>query len=245
MHMNLVRRLAPSDGPDALPEPSRALDEPNGLLAMGGSLQPDWLLASYSNGIFPWYEEGQPILWWSPDPRAVLWPDDLKISRSLRRTLSKALFEVTADGAFDAVIDACAEPRGYDDATWITSDMAAAYKRFHALGWAHSFESWQDGDLAGGLYGIRIGRMFFGESMFARATDASKVALASAVPYLRARGVALIDCQTPSEHLTRLGATSMPRTEFLRYLKRYREPAGSPGSWRQDFAAFTTAAANA
>lgn len=243
--MSLVPWLTPSDGPDALPEPSRALAEPNGLLAIGGKLHPDWLLASYASGIFPWFEEGDPILWWSPNPRAVLWPDALKISRSLRRTLSKALFEVTADAAFDAVIDACAEPRRYDAATWITSDMAAAYKRLHALGWAHSFEAWQDGDLAGGLYGIRIGRMFFGESMFSHATDASKVALASAVPYLRARGVALIDCQTPSEHLTRLGATSMPRSEFLQHLKRYREPAAPPGSWRQDFADFSATAASA
>ena len=243
--MNHVPWLAPSDGPDALPEPSRALDEPNGLLAIGGTLQPDWLLASYSNGIFPWYEEGDPILWWSPDPRAVLWPEDLKISRSLRRTLTKACFEVTADAAFDSVIDACAEPRRYDAATWITSDMAAAYKGFHALGWAHSFEAWQDGELAGGLYGIRIGRMFFGESMFSRATDASKVALAGAVPYLQARGVALIDCQTPSEHLTSLGATNIARTEFLTHLKRYREPKGSPGSWQQDFAAFSAAAVSA
>ena len=243
--MSLVPWLAPSDGPDALPDPSRALDEPNGLLAIGGTLHPDWLLASYSNGIFPWYEEGDPILWWSPDPRAVLWPEDLRISRSLRRTLANERFEVTADAAFDAVIDACAEPRRDAAATWITSDMATAYKRLHSLGWAHSIEAWQDGDLAGGLYGIRIGQMFFGESMFSRASDASKVALAGAVAYLQARGVALIDCQTPSEHLARLGATNMPRSEFLTHLERYREPAGSPGSWQQDFAAFSGAPANA
>ena len=242
--MSLVPWLAPSDGPDALPDPSRALDEPNGLLAIGGTLHPDWLLASYSNGIFPWYEEGDPILWWSPDPRAVLWPEELRISRSLRRTLANERFEVTADAAFDAVIDACAEPRRDAAATWITSEMATAYKRFHGLGWAHSIEAWQDGDLAGGLYGIRIGQMFFGESMFSRATDASKVALAGAVGYLQARGVALIDCQTPSEHLARLGATNMRRSEFLTHLERYREPAGSPGSWQQDFAAFSRAPAN-
>ena len=243
--MSAICWLAPSDGPDALPEPSLALDEPNGLLAAGGTLRPDWLLASYANGIFPWYEEGQPILWWCPDPRSVLWPDDLKVSRSLRRALSKAVFEVTADTAFDAVVDACAEPRRYAESTWITREMAAAYKRLHALGWAHSFEAWRDGALAGGLYGVAIGRMFFGESMFARAANASKVALANAVPYLQARGIALIDCQIPSEHLARLGATDMPRTEFLNHLKRYREPAGTPESWRLDFASHTAAALNA
>ncbi|WP_428101941.1 leucyl/phenylalanyl-tRNA--protein transferase [Candidatus Rariloculus sp.] len=243
--MSTICWLAPSDGPDALPEPSLALDEPNGLLAAGGTLRPDWLLASYASGIFPWYEEGQPILWWCPDPRAVLWPDDLRISRSLRRTLARNSFEVTADLAFDAVIDACAEPRRYTDSTWITADMAAAYRRLHALGWAHSFEAWQEGRLAGGLYGISIGRMFFGESMFSRTADASKVAFAGAVRYLKARGVALIDCQIQSGHLTRLGAVNMPRAEFLEHLKRYAKPAGTPGSWRQAFAAFVAAARSA
>ena len=152
----------------------------------------------------------------------------LRISRSLRRTLARNSFEVTADQAFDAVIDACAEPRRYTDSTWITADMAAAYKRLHALGWAHSFEAWQDGRLAGGLYGISIGRMFFGESMFSRAADASKVAFVGAVRYLKARGVALIDCQIQSGHLTRLGAVNMPRAEFLEHLKRYGEPARTP-----------------
>ena len=162
---------------DAFPPASDALTEPNGLLAAGGDLSPERLLAAYRKGIFPWYQEGQPILWWSPDPRAVLWPDSLKVSRSLRRSLRNRRFEVRVDTAFKLVVAGCAEPRAYGAGTWITDDMAEAYIRLHRLGWAHSFETWQDEKLVGGLYGVAIGGAFFGESMFTRVTDASKVAL--------------------------------------------------------------------
>lgn len=229
--MSGIRWLAPTDGPETLPAPAHALRDPNGLLAAGGSLRPEWLLTAYRHGIFPWYEEGQPILWWCPNPRAVLRPKDLRVSRSLRRAVARGAFAISADCEFGAVVDACAEPRRYTDATWITSEMARAYKRMHALGWAHSFEAWREGRLVGGLYGIAIGRVFFGESMFARERDASKVALVLAVQFLAARGVELIDCQIPSDHLTRLGSTLMPRAAFLRELKVLCNPPGEPGPW--------------
>jgi leucyl/phenylalanyl-tRNA---protein transferase len=229
--MSNIRWLAATDGPEALPAPANALRHPNGLLAAGGSLNPDWLLAAYRHGIFPWYEEGQPILWWCPDPRAVIRPAELKISRSLRRTVARERFAVTADTAFDAVIDGCAEPRRYTDATWITREMADAYKRMHTLGWAHSFEAWQKDRLVGGLYGIAIGRVFFGESMFTRERDASKVAFVHAAAFLAQHGFELIDCQVESAHLTRLGAAAMPRNAFLQAVATLCEPAGEPGLW--------------
>jgi leucyl/phenylalanyl-tRNA--protein transferase len=233
--MTELKWLSASDGPECLPDPADALDEPNGLLAAGGSLAPEWLLASYRRGIFPWFEVGQPILWWSPAPRIVLYPDALKVSRSLRKRLRREEFVVTADTDFAGVIAACAAPRRYTDATWITPAMRDAYCRLHALGWAHSVEAWQDGELAGGLYGIAIGRVFFGESMFARKTDASKVALFHTVRHLRANGFELIDCQLPSAHLHRQGATSLPRSEFLDRLRSLTEPMGEPGSWIHRF----------
>jgi leucyl/phenylalanyl-tRNA--protein transferase len=229
--MSSLRWLKPTEGPDALPSPASALRDPNGLLAAGGSLQPDWLLAAYRHGIFPWYDDGQPILWWCPDPRAVLELEGFHVSRRLRRSMRQRRFTVTADRAFTAVIDACAAPRRYTDATWITPDMAAAYKRMHELGWAHSFETWNAGQLAGGVYGIALGRVFFGESMFARARDASKIALAHAVAYLREQGFALVDCQIPSSHMASLGARSLPRERFLRLLDELCDPIGKPGPW--------------
>lgn len=230
--MSTLRWLSSADAADGFPPASEALAEPNGLLAAGGDLKPERLLAAYRRGIFPWYEEGQPILWWSPDPRAVLRPDGVKVSRSLRRSLIKGGFELRIDSAFAKVVAACAEPRRYTNATWITRDMAAAYARLHQLGWAHSFETWLDGELVGGLYGVAIGRVFFGESMFARATDASKVALARLAEHLRARSFELIDCQVASAHVASLGATSIARAEFLALLDEYCEPRGTPGSWR-------------
>ena len=229
--MSGLRWLRQSEGPQALPNPTSALRDPNGLLAAGGSLEPDWLLEAYRNGIFPWYDEGQPILWWCPDPRAVLWPDDIRISRSLRRTLRRRRYVVTADRAFAAVVDGCSAPRRYTDATWITPDMAAAYKRLHALGWAHSFETWRGDDLVGGMYGVSIGRVFFGESMFSREADASKVALARAIQFLRAHGCALLDCQVPTSHMTSMGATLLRRDRFLDLLSELCAEPGSPGSW--------------
>jgi leucyl/phenylalanyl-tRNA---protein transferase len=213
------------------PSPDEALTEPNGLLAAGGDLTPERLLAAYRRGIFPWYDEGQPILWWSPDPRAVLWPDGLHVSRSLRRSLRNGRFMFRVDSAFDDVVTACAAPRSYADGTWITPDMAAAYSRLHRLGWAHSFETWRDDTLVGGLYGVALGRVFFGESMFTRATDASKVALVHAVQFLRERRFALIDCQVASAHTMSLGATNIGRPEFLRLVAQHCEPLGTPCRW--------------
>jgi len=233
--MSTIRWLGPLDGPDAMPAPSLALEEPNGLLAAGGTLKPQWLLATYADGIFPWYEEGQPILWWCPNPRAVLWPDRLKVSRSLRRTLDKTRLTVSVDRAFDSVIEGCAAPRRYTESTWITSAMAQAYKELHELGWAHSFETWDGSGLVGGLYGVAIGDVFFGESMFARTSDASKIALVRAVRYLREHGFALIDCQVPSEHMTSLGAMNLPRTEFLELLGDHCPSERAPGSWATEF----------
>ena len=214
------------------PPASEALSDPNGLLAAGADLAPERLLAAYRKGIFPWYQEGQPILWWSPDPRAVLWLDGLKVSRSLRRSLTKRRFELRVDTAFELVVAACAEPRDYGGGTWITDDMAEAYIRLHRLGWAHSFETWQDEKLVGGLYGVTIGGVFFGESMFTRVTDASKVALVHAVEFLRSRGMQLIDCQVASAHTRSLGAIDMPRAEFLSRIADLCGESAQPQTWR-------------
>lgn len=228
--MAQLRWLSPSR-PDEFPAASEALEEPNGLVAAGGDLQPRRLLSAYPLGIFPWYEEGQPILWWSPNPRAVLHPERLRVSRSLRRSIARRGYEVTIDTAFEAVVAGCAAARRYGGSTWITAEMASAYGRLHELGWAHSFETRLDGRLVGGLYGVAIGRVFFGESMFTRATDASKVALAHAVDFLRSRNFALIDCQVASEHLASLGAECIPRPQFLEYLHEYCHPPGTPETW--------------
>jgi leucyl/phenylalanyl-tRNA--protein transferase len=229
--MSKLRWLSAADGPAAFPDPAQALREPNGLLAAGGALEPDWLLGAYARGIFPWFEAGQPILWWSPDPRIVLAPDGLKVTRSLRKRLRRGDYEITADREFDAVIDGCARPRRYTDATWITPPMAAAYSRLHGLGWAHSFEAWAGSELAGGLYGVAIGKVFFGESMFADRPDASKVAFYHALAFLRERCFEIVDCQLPSAHLSRLGAKPIPRAGFLSRLAQLCEPAGEPAPW--------------
>jgi leucyl/phenylalanyl-tRNA--protein transferase len=216
---------------NAFPSPNEALTEPNGLLAAGGDLEPERLLSAYAQGIFPWYQEGQPILWWSPDPRAVLWPRELKVSRSLRRSMRNRGFEFRVDTAFDAVVAGCAAPREYGGGTWITAEMAAAYGRLRGLGWAHSFESWRDGVLVGGLYGVALGSVFFGESMFSRATDASKVALVRAVEVLQAAGIELIDCQVASAHTTSLGAIEIPRERFLKYVADLCQPPFEARVW--------------
>jgi leucyl/phenylalanyl-tRNA--protein transferase len=228
----MLRWLSSVDPAERFPPVSAALREPNGLLAAGGDLGPQRLLAAYRRGIFPWYEQGQPILWWSPDPRSVLRPGAVKVSRSLRRSLIKGGFELRVDSAFAAVVAGCAAPRHYGGATWITPEMAAAYTNLHRLGWAHSFESWLDGRLAGGLYGVAIGRVFFGESMFTRVTDASKVALVRMCEYLRERSFELIDCQVANAHVTSLGATTIPRAKFLAVLDEHCDPSGTPGPWR-------------
>jgi leucyl/phenylalanyl-tRNA--protein transferase len=202
----------------AFPDVDNAMIQPNGLLAVGGDLSPARLLHAYQRGIFPWFSEGQPILWWAPDPRAVLFPRAMNISRSLGKTLRREVFEVSFDRAFARVIQACAAPRGQQNDTWITGRMIAAYCELHGRGFAHSVECWKDGELAGGLYGVGIGRVFFGESMFSRVSDASKVALAA----LCQSGYQLIDCQLPSDHLKRLGAMDLPRRQFMRLLEHWR-----------------------
>ena len=208
-----------------------ALEHPNGLLAAGGDLSPERLLEGYRRGIFPWFSEGDPILWWSPDPRMVLFPGELKISRSLAKTLRNRCYEVRFDFGFGAVMAGCAEPRKGEAGTWISKGMLAAYDRLHRLGYAHSVETWIDGDLAGGLYGVALGRAFFGESMFSRARDASKIALAALVAHLKASGYGLIDCQMRTRHLESLGAREIPRRRFARLLEELIHYPRTPGSW--------------
>lgn len=226
--------LDPRDDSQPFPPPSRALTEPDGLLAAGGSLTPRRLLRAYRLGIFPWYSPGQPILWWSPNPRLVLFPECVRISRSLRKTIRKGLFAVTADTAFDRVIEACAGPRAGNPGTWITPEMHRAYGRLHRLGHAHSIETWRQGELAGGLYGVAVGRAFFGESMFSRASDASKVALVALALQLRRWDWAVIDCQVRTAHLSSLGAVDIPRATFLQLLERHCPLPGREGAWRLD-----------
>jgi leucyl/phenylalanyl-tRNA--protein transferase len=206
-----------------LPDPEQALDDPAGLLAAGLDLGPERLLEAYSRGIFPWFSEGQPVLWWSPDPRMVLQTDRFKASRSLRQTVRRRAgtgrWTVRLDTAFEAVMRACAAPRRTGTGTWISEPMVAAYGSLHRMGWAHSVEIWDDAEqLIGGLYGVAIGRMFFGESMFARETDASKVALFALVRTLQALNFPMIDCQQSTSHLASLGAGEIKRAEFLRTL---------------------------
>lgn len=221
--------LDPDDPPDRFPDPAQALDDPDGLLAVGGDLSVDRLLAAYRRGIFPWYHDDQPILWWSPDPRAVLFPAELRISRSLRRTLRRNTFAVSVDANFGDVIRACAVDRD-EPGTWITGDMERAYTELHDRGHAHSVEARQNGELVGGLYGVNIGKVFFGESMFTRATDASKAALACLVGVCRELGVELIDCQQATAHLASLGARQISRGEFCDLLHKLTG-FPSPTAW--------------
>ncbi len=223
--------LRPEDPPEDFPDPAQALDSPNGLLALGGDLSPGRLLAAYRRGIFPWYEDGQPIMWWSPDPRAILLPDELHISRSLRRTLRSGRYTVSADHDFGAVITACAKTRAVQG-TWITAEMRAAYRQLHELGHAHSIETWLGNRLVGGIYGIAIGQVFFGESMFSTETDASKVALVALVRQLTGRGFGLLDCQIETGHLNSLGSRLIARTEFLRTVGRLTASPEGETSWR-------------
>ena len=203
------------------PPLNKALREPNGLLAAGGDLRPERLIQAYRHGCFPWFQDGQPILWWSPDPRTVLLPDELHVSRSLAKVLRQGRYQVSFDQAFAEVIRACAAPRSYAAETWITSPMQDAYLELHKSGIAHSVEVWRDGELVGGLYGLAMGQLFFGESMFSRADNASKVGFATLVERLKAWGFVLIDCQMPTEHLLSLGARTISRDEFARYLSRH------------------------
>ncbi len=213
------------------PPLEQALIEPNGLLAAGGELSPEWLLTAYRRGIFPWFNEGEPILWWSPDPRLVLVPQQLKVSRSLRKRVRNGGFTVTFDRAFEQVIRCCAAPRSHAAGTWITPAMQAAYCKLHALGYAHSVETWYDGHLVGGLYGLAIGRAFFGESMFCRHDDASKVALVHLVQLLMMLDFGIIDCQMTTPHLCSLGAHEIPRAEFAQLLSQLTPAGPAPGFW--------------
>ncbi|MDD5404554.1 MAG: leucyl/phenylalanyl-tRNA--protein transferase [Sulfuricella sp.] len=219
---------------DPFPPVTRALRDPNGLLAAGGDLSAPRLLDAYRHGIFPWFNPGEPILWWSPDPRMVLFPAELKVSRSLRRTLKKPDYEVRADASFSAVMRACAAPRAGAGGTWISEEMVAAYCRLHEQGLAHSVETWRDGELIGGLYGVALGRMFYGESMFSRATDASKIALVHLVRQLERWGFGMIDCQMKTAHLATLGAREIPRSAFVQGLSQLIELSPRPGRWQLD-----------
>ena len=220
------------------PPVETALVEPNGLLAAGGDLSAERLLAAYRQGIFPWYAPGEPLLWWSPDPRMVLFPAELKVSRSLARTLKNADYQVRLDSAFDQVIAACAAPREEGGGTWISDEMQAAYLRLHDLGYAHSVETWSmeggNSILAGGLYGVAIGRVFYGESMFSRRTDASKIALAHLCRLLEQRGFAVIDCQMNTSHLASLGAREIPRREFVAGLADWSVEHAVAERWPRD-----------
>jgi leucyl/phenylalanyl-tRNA--protein transferase len=210
--------LQPGDPPDTFPPVDTSLTDPDGLLCAGGDLSPARLLEAYRRGIFPWFSEGQPILWWSPDPRTVLYPAEFKIARSLAKTIRNRGFAVTRDRAFADVMAHCADARLRPEGTWISPRMRAAYQRLHELGFAHSYETWDGGRLVGGLYGVALGRVFFGESMFSLERDASKVALARLVRDMIERDGHMIDCQVASAHLERLGARSIPRHQFVREL---------------------------
>lgn len=226
--------LLSDDSIDLFPDVELALDEPNGLLAVGGDLNPKRLLAAYKKGIFPWFNDDQPILWWSPNPRSILKLDDLKISRSLSKTLKKNIFHVSFDTAFDDVINECASMRKDGFGTWITSDMADAYKELHQLGYAHSVECWHEQKLVGGLYGLSIGHAFFGESMFSRKSDASKVALVHLVQQLKQWGFDFIDAQVSSEHMESLGAKNITRRQFINELQQTLKLSSRIGRWNFD-----------
>jgi leucyl/phenylalanyl-tRNA--protein transferase len=219
---------------DPFPPVDLALRDPNGLLAAGADLSPARLIDAYARGIFPWFNDDDPVLWWSPDPRMVLPVNDVHVSRSLRRAIRSTRFRVSADTAFVAVVAGCAEPREDQNGTWITKDMASAYARLFDMGYAHSIETWSDDGLVGGLYGVALGRMFFGESMFARRSDASKVALVLLARQLARWGFEFIDCQMSTAHLASLGAREISRASFVgRVRQLVREPvAASP--WRLD-----------
>lgn len=213
------------------PPVEQALERPNGLLAAGGDLSPERLLRAYRLGIFPWFSAGEPILWWTPDPRVVLIPSELQIARSLAKTLRKADVQVRADTAFERVIEACSEPRARQQSTWITDAMKAAYTRLHRLGVAHSVETWRGDELIGGLYGVALGRAFFGESMFSRATDASKIALVHLVRKLQSWEFGLIDCQMHTPLLASFGARAIARAQFTRRLAELVNYPNVPAPW--------------
>lgn len=221
-------------GDEPFPPVTAALAEPNGLLAGGGDLSVGRLMDAYSHGIFPWFNPGQPVLWWSPDPRMALFPRELKVARSLDKVLRNRKYEVRADTSFRAVMEACAEPRPEQGGTWISEEMITAYCALHDRGIAHSIETWIDGELAGGLYGVALGRMFYGESMFTRFADASKIALVHLARQLERRQFGMIDCQMYTPHLATLGAREIPRAAFMRILRELVNYPQLPGRWTLD-----------
>jgi leucyl/phenylalanyl-tRNA--protein transferase len=218
---------------DPFPSVARAMQEPNGLLAVGADLQPDTLLAAYRQGIFPWYNEGQPILWWSPDPRMVLIPAEFIVRRSLAKRIRNGGLEIRLDSRFTEVMAACASARPGQEGTWISPAMLHAYTHLHQLGYAHSVETWREGELVGGLYGVAIGKMFFGESMFSRVRDASKVALAALCRQLEAWDFGMIDCQMNTPHLATLGAREISRAAFVQTVRELVNLPHRPGFWNE------------
>jgi leucyl/phenylalanyl-tRNA--protein transferase len=226
-------RVIPWLEPDQpFPPVERALEQPNGLLAASEDITPERLLTAYRQGIFPWYSADQPVLWWSPDPRMVLFVDEFRVARSLRKRVSRRQFEIRVDSDFRAVIDACARIRRPGQrGTWITPAVIEAYAALHERGYVHSVETWREGRLVGGLYGVAIGRVYFGESMFARETDASKVALVHLIAILRARGIAVVDCQQETAHLASFGARPIPRQAFAEHLSALVNSVAQGGPW--------------
>ena len=232
--MRRLRWLSENSPDEPFPAAEEAMEEPNGLLAVGGDLTPARLLGAYRRGIFPWYGEGQPILWWSPDPRGVFLPGDLHVSRSFRRRLNQTRMTLTLDREFEAVMAGCAAPRPDQEGTWITREMIAAYTELHHLDYAHSVEVWLDGELVGGLYGVTLHGAFFGESMFSRREDASKLALTYLMAQLWRWGFQIFDCQMAHPHLERLGIREIPRREYLQRLERAMAVPHRPSPWRLD-----------
>lgn len=228
---NRVVWLSPADPPDAFPPVELALREPDGLLAAGGDLSSERLLAAYRHGIFPWYEEGQPILWWSPDPRCVLYPQEFHASRRLRRYARQSSLTLSCDKAFSDVVLACAGSRESQQGTWITPDVMTAFNKLHADGWAHSIEIWDEQTLVGGIYGLSIGRVFFGESMFSHRDNASKFAMLGLCSILSRNDFELLDCQVLSEHLLTLGACLIPRAEFAETLRCFCATEDQFANW--------------
>jgi leucyl/phenylalanyl-tRNA---protein transferase len=219
---------------DPFPPVGHALKDPNGLLAAGADLSPERLLDAYANGIFPWFGDDDPVLWWSPDPRMVLFTPEVHISHSLRKTIRSGRLQVTLDSCFAQVMKGCAEPRRGQDGTWITDEMTDAYERLFDIGYAHSVEAWSDGKLVGGLYGVSLGRMFFGESMFSRVSDASKVALVALAKQIERWGFTCVDCQMSTRHLSSLGAREVPRATFLRHVRSLVRQTPVPSPWQFD-----------
>ncbi len=226
----MLTRLSPHKL-EPFPDPSLALNDPNGLLAIGGDLRPERILMAYQKGIFPWFNAEDPILWWSPNPRTVFFPDQVYPSRSLQKVIRRSVYKVSFDTDFFAVIKACSEPRAYADGTWISQDIINAYTELHKKGYAHSVEVWRENELVGGLYGMALGKVFFGESMFSRADNASKVGFIALVERLKTQGFVMIDAQVANSHLFSMGAVEIPRARFQQILLDSAQTPTQLGSW--------------